>query len=59
MSASMCTWSSTPVATFRASAFGYLGSSVALSADGQTVLLGAPYTEGESGNARGQVDPCS
>ena len=36
------TWASTPAATFTGSGGGYLGYSVALSADGQTALIGAP-----------------
>jgi hypothetical protein len=36
-------WSTTPVATFTGSGGEGLGSSVALSADGQTALVGAPY----------------
>ena len=45
------TWSNTPAATFTGSSNERLGSSVALSADGQTALVGAPGASSSSGAA--------
>ncbi len=45
------TWSTGPTASFVSTSFEHLGSSVALSAKGNAVLLGAPYTNSGEGSA--------
>jgi Bacterial Ig-like domain (group 3) len=44
-------WSSTPTASFAGSGTEQLGYSVALAADGQTLVAGAPFADSESGEA--------
>ena len=44
-------WPSTPAASFAGTGGGYFGYSVALSADGQAALVGAPFAGSENGAA--------
>ena len=44
-------WPSTPAASFAGTGGGYFGWSVALSADGQAALVGAPFASSENGAA--------
>ena len=53
------TWPATPTATFTGSASSGLGTSVALSADGQTALVGAPYASSDNGAAYLYARPAS